>query len=111
MTSTINGSIINIIHKVAGNREAACEDILAGGVCGAAAACQSNNDEHPTVDPLPHRQLPLHPLLLAQAGVRQAHVEQRREDKGEQRHRGGSNKVQDGSKAWNSLCDEQETQH
>ena len=109
MTPSTDCDIVGFHHDIAGNRETAADNVLDCGVGGAAAACQSNNDEHPTVDPLPHWQLPLHPLLLAQAGVRQAHVEQRREDKGEQRHRGGSNKVQDGSKAWNSLCDEQET--
>ena len=57
MPPSRDGDIGGVPHEVAGDREAAAEDVPDSGVGGAGTTSKTNQDQGPTVDPLPKWQL------------------------------------------------------
>ena len=57
MSSSRDGDVGGVPHQVAGDREAAAEDVPDSSVGGAGTTSKTNNDQSPAVDPLPKWQL------------------------------------------------------
>ena len=54
MSACSNGDISGVPHEVAGHRETAAEDVIDSNDCGTDTSSHTNDDQGPTVDPLPN---------------------------------------------------------